>query len=142
MAATCKYNQYGHCRYGRFYNFQHVNQKCDKDNCNSKMCILRHPKKCRNILQNKTCPFGNVCDFDHGHDSSNNDSKEHLEVKIIKLEELLIAEIQQLLQKQNEDNESFSNEPPVLHYKCEQCKFEARSSAGLKVHIGKKHKIK
>ena len=41
-----------------------------KVSCSDRKCSFRHPALCRNILQNKICPWGSTCSFDHGEENS------------------------------------------------------------------------
>ena len=66
IAAVCKYNKYGHCKYGKHCNFIHVNSKCEMNDCDVKKCTLRHPKDCKFVMRNKKCRFGEeYCSFEH-----------------------------------------------------------------------------
>ena len=62
---VCKLNKYGHCKFGQFCHYKHVDNKCPEETCDSRNCDLRHPKKCIKILQNKPCKFGIFCSFEH-----------------------------------------------------------------------------
>ena len=88
MDIICKYNKYGHCRYGNFCNFFHENRKCEKDGCDHKTCHFRHPKPCRYIKAGKICKFDNFCDFDHGVNVIEGDI-EALKAKVESLEKLV-----------------------------------------------------
>ena len=63
--AICKLNKYGHCRYGKYCNFIHVDEKCEVNECDSRNCPLRHPRDCRYVTRNKKCKFGDLCAFGH-----------------------------------------------------------------------------
>ena len=88
MDTICKYNKYGHCRYGSFCKFSHENKKCETDGCDHKTCPLRHPKPCRYIKAGIICRFENFCDFDHGMNVIEGDI-EALKVKVESLEKLV-----------------------------------------------------
>ena len=68
MENICKYNKYGHCRFGKFCNFYHEDRKCETEGCDHKICCYRHPQPCRYIKTRKSCKFGDSCDFDHDGD--------------------------------------------------------------------------
>ena len=93
MDVICKYNKFGHCRYGQFCDFYHENQVCDKTCGDVKNCKLRHPKRCNYILRGKTCKFDGFCDFDHnfGINHSIEVAEHKLEDRIDVLEEMVRA---------------------------------------------------
>ena len=88
MDAICKYNKYGHCRYGTFCKFLHEIRKCENESCDHRTCHLRHPKPCRYKKAGKICRFENFCDFDHGVSVIEEDI-ESLKVKVESLEKLV-----------------------------------------------------
>ena len=96
--AACKFNKYGHCKYGRYCNFRHVNKKCDKINCDIKTCDYRHPKYCRYILQHSTCKFQEYCSFEHEIEDlerfetkQSQPDKKRVEEKIEELKRVIIS---------------------------------------------------
>ena len=44
---VCKHNQTGFCKYGERCCKQHVNIKCNQDECKDKLCTRRHPRLCK-----------------------------------------------------------------------------------------------
>ena len=62
----CKLNKFGHCKFGEYGHFKHVNQKRSSQECDAKNCDLRHPRKCIKVLQGQPCKFGNSFSFEHG----------------------------------------------------------------------------
>ena len=61
----CKFNKFGHCRFGSTCHKQHVIEKCDKKDCELRLCQLRHPAPCRYFSQYGRCKFGDFCSYDH-----------------------------------------------------------------------------
>ena len=92
---VCKLNKYGHCKFGQFCHFMHVNNKCLKKTCDSRNCDLRHPKKFINVLRNKTCKFGIFCSFEHENLEQtppvDHAIEKDLKKRIQKLEEALVT---------------------------------------------------
>ena len=103
VISICKLNKFLILRYGQFCNFKH------EKNCDAKARNLRHPPKCRNIMQGKACPFGSCCSFDHNitGDLSENNPVNDNKKKVKDLEKLIDAkndEIRDLLETINNLN--------------------------------------
>ena len=109
MAGICKYNKYGHCRYGEFCHFRHENRRCQEEGCNHSQCPLRHPKKCRYIENGKSCKFESLCDFDHGDQIETSTNIEDLKSKVEALERLVNVKDEEIAWK-NEDIENKERE--------------------------------
>ena len=60
----CKYNQTGFCKYRDGCKNKHVNDKCEKSQCEEKACEKRHPKECKTYINNK-CRFNQGCAYKH-----------------------------------------------------------------------------
>ena len=65
---VCRYNKYGHCKFAAKCRFMHVNETCEKPNCEIKKCDLRHPRICNFYRDYKRCKFGEYCSFEHRED--------------------------------------------------------------------------
>ena len=95
MDKICKYNKYGHCKYGKFCNFAHENRKCETKFCDFKKCDKRHPKNCKYVVNNKPCKFGEFCSFEHGFENlltvPEDASENRMEDKIKKLEAMIVT---------------------------------------------------
>ena len=63
--SVCQFNQTGVCKFGQNCCKMHVNQMCNKANCDKHMCINRHPKLCRYLSQNGHCKRGQKCAYSH-----------------------------------------------------------------------------
>jgi hypothetical protein len=100
-AAVCKLNKFGHCKYSKHCFYQHVDVKCETQDCNPRYCDLRHPKDCRNISRYGFCKFGKHCDFEHNREHLEDISeleevtqlKVKLDKKVLELENLIIEKI-------------------------------------------------
>ena len=67
----CKYNQKGYCKFKTHCMNIHENSACqEQDACNTKECIYRHPKFCRNFSWGKSCKFGEDCAYKHKENNS------------------------------------------------------------------------
>ena len=55
-----RYNKFGYCKFGNSCFRRHE----DKD-CEVKVCLFRHPRKCRFFLEYNYCKFGSYCRFKH-----------------------------------------------------------------------------
>ena len=65
MATVCKLRKFGHCKFGKFCNFVHVDEHCEVKDCDSRGCNQRHPKDCRYILKYGRCKFSEFCSYNH-----------------------------------------------------------------------------
>ena len=83
----CKYNQFGHCKFGKHCYFKHITEICGEDSCEINKCTLRHPKDCRYIVRNKICKFDELCAFNHDVINQNVENKKEEK----KLKEKLIT---------------------------------------------------
>ena len=162
MAVICKINKFSHCRFGKFCNFKHENEKCKVENCNAKVCDLRHPPPCRNILQRKPCPFGDLCSFEHNLEpSGQSDLSDQFEEKLRELEKLLaskddeIKDLKATISALNDvinisetdasdsETDDFIDEDEkdeFSDFMFEHCDFSTKNSTGLKIHNTKVHK--
>ena len=95
MATICKFNKFGFCRYGKNCNFVHIEDKCEKESCDVKVCAFRHPKNCRYIEKHQKCKFDIFCVFEHGCESD--DVSQTSKKEIIDR----INDLEQIIQKQN-----------------------------------------
>ena len=155
----CKWNKFSHCRYGRFCHFIHENQKCEEKNCDARQCHLRHPRPCRNILQGKPCPFGDICSFEHILGNRKQKQSEKIERKIEELEKILKSkdnEIHSLMdtidalnnvismkdsesEEESEDNLNLEGDNDDEVFPCDECEFITKKKTGLKIHHSKVH---
>ena len=62
---VCKYNKFGYCKFGNSCFRRHENKVCEKEDCEVKLCLFRHPRKCRFFLEYNYCKFGSYCRFKH-----------------------------------------------------------------------------
>ena len=158
----CNFHKFSHCKYGRFCNFKHIDEKCRRASCDAKKCDLRHPKDCLNILQGKVCKFGDFCSFEHGISQQPSDIlvnesekiknlEKQIEEKNIEIRQLetrvLHLETKEMFENSDRelDSDSSADEDSVtrtndeLKYFCESCNFTTIHEAGLKIHKSKKH---
>ena len=147
--ATCKFNQYGFCKFGTHCRKHHIMDICPIYQCMDKVCTLRHPRACRFFFQFGRCKFGDLCAY--LHNSSNKTLED--EIKVLKSEVESIkarnSEIESLLYRMSlmeteintirEVCAKISKEPPE-NFVCEHCDYKASSSSVLKRHITIKHK--
>ena len=62
---VCRHNQTGFCKYGERCRKQHVNIKCNQDECKDKKCSRRHPHLCKFYAHTGFCKFQERCAFVH-----------------------------------------------------------------------------
>ena len=86
----CKFNKFGHCRYGEFCNFKHIEEKCDIKNCDAKSCQNRHPRSCRYVKNHEKCKFGLFCSFEHNIFNIRSDC--HDDIKVVTKNDETIAD--------------------------------------------------
>ena len=66
MAAVCKYNQTGFCKYKEHCRNLHVNEQCMIENCSAgDGCQLRHPRVCKYFSTLGVCRFKHHCAYLH-----------------------------------------------------------------------------
>ena len=66
MAAnTCKFHQYGHCKFGSSCRNLHTMETCTNHLCDKLTCSLRHPKPFKYHTQSLNCIFGASCSYFH-----------------------------------------------------------------------------
>ena len=61
----CKYNLFGHCKFGNTCKRFHVKTICSSFPCLLEACDSRHPPLCKFFLQFGKCKFGENCSFLH-----------------------------------------------------------------------------
>ena len=92
MAAStnmCKFNLYGHCKFGEKCEKLHTDKTCKTFPCHSTECLQRHPPICKFFERYGRCKFSDKCSYLH---VSNYDKQDKLEDEIKSLKE----EIKQL----------------------------------------------
>ena len=92
MAAVCNFNKFGHCRFKEKCRKEHVNDVCEKKDCEIHSCSKRHPKLCRYFREYGRCKFGTFCDYLHSSSTTT-----EVSLKLSNLENT----IQQLTNKVN-----------------------------------------
>ena len=61
----CRTNKFGYCWYGEKCKNKHVNELCEKRNCEIFNCEKRHPKICKYKRDYGYCKFKEYCKFSH-----------------------------------------------------------------------------
>ena len=96
---VCMSNKFRYCKTGKYCFRKHKNVICENAQCKVQQCRLRHPRKCRYVLQYQYCKFGLFCKFSHDEIEDKEtkqieDLKDELESlkKEIDAKELLINE--------------------------------------------------
>ena len=88
MAAenTCLHNKFGHCRYRDSCRHRHIQEICEKDDCEIHNCERRHPRECRFWKVYNRCKFGDFCSFKHNNVDAQKKPYEILEneLKVVK----------------------------------------------------------
>ena len=93
----CLYFQKGYCKFGVKCKLEHINDICEKKNCDIERCFLRHPTKCKFFAINGNCKFGNYCAYLHSPSEDKEKIKDLEKVvletkcKVEKLDEEIIS---------------------------------------------------
>ena len=66
---VCTYNHYGHCKFGSKCRKFHAKDICSIPMCQSKECMMRHPKPCKFFAFYGRCKFAEYCSFTHNKTS-------------------------------------------------------------------------
>ena len=160
---VCYYNKFGHCKFSDRCRSLHISELCENPSCEISSCKLRHPRICKYFRDYDRCKFSDYCSYKHVKNSSCNhiNNKELLKkidnlLQIIEKKDeifnIFAAKIKALEEKingviENEDqhddtgnemNNTFCN--PFSAFPCDYCDFNAKSSAGLQLHVKAKHK--
>ena len=166
MAAqnVCRYHKFGHCKFSETCRFLHFNERCENSTCEIRSCKLRHPRKCKWFRDYNRCKFGEWCSFDHVDTNANEDSIKEIFDKLEQLTKIILEKdevINKLAEKIKKLEENYDNDDdedviendveetdvnttfvnPYLkkRYPCEICDFQAKSNAGLQLHVKSKH---
>ena len=86
----CRYNKFGHCKYGDKCHFRHENEKCLTKDCKINDCEKRHPKICIYKRKFGNCKFTTYCSYEHEKSldiCENSDKIVELEKKIENLQQ-------------------------------------------------------
>ena len=62
---VCQHNKYGFCKYQLTCRMKHVNEICEKSNCEIHKCTQRHPIRCKYYQDYQRCKFGSYCYYRH-----------------------------------------------------------------------------
>ena len=137
---ACKYNKYGHCKFGEkcihFHN-QHI---CVILDCDKSSCKSRHPKPCIYFLRFGQCKFGPLCSFLHSESTENK-----LEDEVVKLKEQVKKVVDKLSSKEIEISD-LKHRIIILEkvakpqLSCVLCDYKCHSTSGLKSHVTRSHK--
>ena len=144
---VCKFNKYGHCKFGVTCRTMHVNTICTTSDCNRKTCSFRHPKHCKFFTSSGFCKFGKDCSYIHPDSLEN---KSNVEEDILEMKETLRSLLSTLAEKEirikqlEEKVISIEGSSASIknYFECEICQFAASSSTGLKSHIAQIHNNK
>ena len=107
----CLFNKYGHCKFQGTCRKRHIMNICDKEECEVRKCLKRHPRECSYYREFKRCKFGSYCSFLHKTSKDDeikklkkdlNDVKSRLE----KIEDILKFKSKQLELIENEKDDS------------------------------------
>ena len=86
---VCLYQKYGFCRYKEKCFKRHLKEECKDLNCpTKKMCNKRHPKLCKRYALEKSCIFGEKCDYLHRESEMSQDQKK-MKDRIEELEQVV-----------------------------------------------------
>ena len=118
----CRYNKFGHCKYGETCHKQHVKELCEIQSCEAQKCPKRHPRVCKYYYEYRRCKFGSFCSFSHrvsGNSIENENKIIEMERKISNLEKA-VAENEDRIKKlkdklDNVEVESKKSEDDLKH---------------------------
>ena len=132
--AICKYNQFGHCKFGTQCQKYHTQITCNSFPCVDINCASRHPKICTYFSLYGKCKFAESCSYLHFRQEL--PQKNHIQKEI----ENLISEILKLKRKNDEIIESLkklSEEMSNLKKYCRMNKAVAELEIELDVNTDK-----
>ena len=87
---VCLYQKYGFCKYKEMCSKRHLDQECkDLNDCKTKkICDKRHPKICKRYVLEKSCVFGDKCEYLHKENEMETDQIKTKE-RVDKLEQIV-----------------------------------------------------
>jgi hypothetical protein len=138
---VCRYFQTGYCKFKEHCRKHHIKELCETVKCTSKTCKYRHKRICKFFMANKTCKFGEHCEYLHKNTGPNSeidilvDQTSTLKntVKILS-EKITILEAKM----QNKTDKKIPSSKQT--FKCEVCEYKASTKSVLKRHTTTKHK--
>ena len=76
----CLFNKFGHCKFQGTCRKRHIMNICEKEDCEVRKCLKRHPRECSYYREFKRCKFGSYCSF--VHKTSKNDQIKELKKEL------------------------------------------------------------
>ena len=127
---VCDFNKYGFCKFKSTCRKPHIMEICSKNDCEIRVCSLRHPKLCRYFREIGYCKFGEWCLFKHGNGVKMNIALENVDSKIVKLENES-RKLREILTEKDAAIESLEEKLGVLEKKLE----DVTSLLGEKIEL-------
>ena len=150
---VCKFNKFGHCKFGSNCRKQHITETCTNFPCRVEECPLRHPKLCRYFVQFGQCRFDENCSYLHFSQSDHTKAGLENEIEALKVEiEALKSrntEIEAIMRRlktieikleQPKEVPTKVGEIDPEAFKCEDCGYSASTKSVLKRHQTMKHR--
>ena len=87
---VCRYQKYGFCKFKEKGRKRHLKEECkDLSDCKSqKVCNKRHPKICRRYVNERSCSFGQSCEYFY-EEKDISEEENTLQEKIVELEKVV-----------------------------------------------------
>ena len=136
----CKFNYFGHCKFGNQCQKQHLQETCYTFPCKEDNCVKRHPRLCKFLMYFGTCKFKDACSFLHKPSHQEDLLIQEVEKLKVEIEQLRNGLIQTILNKLKtlenkvDDKEEVENTEPNSNIKasenskevfpCKSCDFK------------------
>ena len=141
----CKYNLFGHCKFGNTCKRFHVKTICSSFPCLLEACDSRHPPLCKFFLQFGKCKFGENCSFLHisTNDKFRKAEKEiddlKKEIEALKLKMITFDDILSKISNIDAEPTEFKtvldcDKPSSKTYSCDSCDLEFENEIDMKSH--------
>ena len=62
---VCLHHKFGFCKFRETWRKRHIQEQCEKVNCDIESCSQRHPKECRFYRTFGRCKFTDFCLYEH-----------------------------------------------------------------------------
>ena len=159
MAAAqpvCKFNQYGHCKFGTECRNFHNKITCQNFPCTAEGCMSRHPSQCKFFSLFGRCKFREACSYLHFKSKNIFENNLHGEIETWKEEiKVLKSAVESLKLRNSEVSQLDGNcvtadlvananlvNSDEIDYPCDLCDVRFKSEDSLQNHKNCLHQPK